>query len=351
MTVAQLALRLGGELIGPGDAVLRGVADLREAGPDELAFVANRRYRKHLGATRAGAVLVEREVSAPGVTLIRVDDPYLAFARALALFSPPRWPAPGVDDRAAVSPLASLGEGVTVEPFVFVGEGAVVGAGSWLQAGAYVGAGASLGAGCRLMPGAVVMEGCVLGARVWLNPGAVVGGEGFGFAPSREGLVKIPQVGGVVIEDDVELGANTCVDRAALGVTTVRQGAKLDNLCQVGHGATIGPHNVLVAYSGVAGSTRLGVGVTVAARSSILGHLEIGDGVTVAAHSMVAQDAPAGAKLAGVPAYDHRRWLRASREAEELPELTRALRQLQARVEAIEAQTHRPIQAETETKE
>ena len=213
MTVAQLALRLGGELIGPGDAVLRGVADLREAGPDELAFVANRRYRKHLGATRAGAVLVEREVSAPGVTLIRVDDPYLAFARALALFSPPRWPAPGVDPRAAVSPLASLGEGVTVEPFVFVGEGAVIGAGSWLQSGAYVGAGATLGAGCRLMPGAVVMEGCALGARVWLNPGAVVGGEGFGFAPSREGLVKIPQVGGVVIEDDVELGANTCVDR------------------------------------------------------------------------------------------------------------------------------------------
>lgn len=336
-TAAELASRLGGVVEGDGGRLLLGVLGLDEAGPEHLSFLSNRRYVRSLGRTRAGAVLIDRSTAAPGLTLIRCDDPYVAFARALALFHPEDRPAPGVDPRAVVAPGAVV-EGATVEAFAFVGPGAVVGPGSLVEPFAYVGPGARVGADCRLMPHSVVCAGCTVGDRVWLNPGAVVGGEGFGFAPSRSGLVKIPQVGQAVVEDDVEIGSNSCVDRAALGTTRVRRGAKLDNLVQVGHAAEVGEHNVLVAYSGVAGSTRLGRGVTLAAKAAVLGHLEVGDGVTVGAASVVHDDQPAGARVSGVPAIEHRRWLRAATGFGELPDLLRTVRALEARVAALEAE-------------
>ncbi|MCP4809850.1 MAG: UDP-3-O-(3-hydroxymyristoyl)glucosamine N-acyltransferase [Proteobacteria bacterium] len=336
-TAGELAGALGGRVEGDPDVVLTGVADLREASTSQLSFVSNTRYLKYLPASSAGAVLIGPKVRELDRTVIRVPDAYVAFAHALALFHPPSWPAGGVDERASVSPQATLGEGVTVEPFAVVRADAVVGAGSWIQSGAYVGAGATLGASCRLMPNSCVMEDCVLGDRVWLNPGAVVGGEGFGFAPGPDGLVKIPQPGRAVVEDDVEIGANSTVDRAALGETRVLRGAKLDNHVQVGHAATVGAHNVLVAYSGVAGSSTLGTGVTLAARTSVLGHLEIGDGVTVGAHSMVSRSTPAGTRLSGVPAIDHRTWLRAATALAEVPELLRQVRRLEAEVARLSA--------------
>jgi UDP-3-O-[3-hydroxymyristoyl] glucosamine N-acyltransferase len=179
------------------------------------------------------------------------------------------------------------------------------------------------------MPGAVVMDGCTLGEQVWLNPGAVVGSEGFGFVPDDDLPIKISQVGTVVIEDHVEIGANTCVDRAALGETRVGRGAKLDNLCQVGHGAHIGPANLLVAYAGVAGSSHLGRAVTLAARASVLEHLRIGDRVTVAGHSLVSKDVAAGENVSGVPARHHADWLRERAASRTLPEIVRAVQALQ----------------------
>jgi len=176
----------------------------------------------------------------------------------------------------------------------------------------------------------------VLGDRVWLNPGAVVGAEGFGFAPGPEGHTKIPQVGHVEIGDDVELGANTCVDRAALETTRVRSGAKLDNFVQVGHAADVGEHALMVAYSGVAGSTTLGRGVVLAAKAAVLGHLEIGDGVQVGVASAVTSDQPAGARVTGVPAIEHRRWLRAVKEFEQLAELQKTVRSLEQRIQELE---------------
>jgi UDP-3-O-[3-hydroxymyristoyl] glucosamine N-acyltransferase len=331
----QLAEALGGLVEGDGGAELHGIADLREAGPGQLAFLANPRYRRFLATSGAQVLLVGPEVQLEGRTLIRVSDPYLAFAQALRLFHPQPWPSAGIHPRAFVHPEARLDQGVALEPFAVVQAGAVVGEGTWLQSGAYVGAGARIGRDCRLMPNAVVMDGCALGDRVWLNPGAVVGSQGFGFAPGPEGLVKIPQPGPAIVEDDVEIGANSCVDRAALGQTRVRRGAKLDNLCQVGHAAEVGAHGVLVAYSGVAGSSRLGAGVTLAARSSVLGHLEIGDGTVVAAHSMVARDTGPGDRVSGVPARDHGSWLRSSRV--EAHQLQRELRALRKRLDELEA--------------
>lgn len=335
-SVAELALALGGVVEGEAGRALVDVRGLAEAGPEHLSFLSNRRYARALAGTRAGAVLVDRTTKAPGITLIRVDDPYLAFARALALFHPQSQPRPRVDERAWVAPDAVV-EGARVEAFAWIGPGAIVGPGTWVEATAVIGEGAVVGRDCRLMPGSVVCAGCVLGDRVWLNPGAVVGGEGFGFAPSPEGLVKIPQVGVAVIEDDVEIGANSCVDRGALTETRVRRGAKLDNLVQIGHAAEVGEHDTLVAYSGVAGSSRLGRGVVLAARATVLGHLEIGDGVTVGASSTVHDDQPAGARVTGTPAIEHRRWLRAATAFGELPELLSRMRALEARVADLEA--------------
>lgn len=336
-SAGALAAELGATVEGDAARVLRGVASLEAAGPDTLSFLANPRYRRALRDTRAGAVLVGPGVPVPaGVVALRVADPYAAFAAALALFHPPALPPPGVSPQASVHPSATV-DGATVDAFAFVGAGAVVGTGSWLQPGAVVGAGARVGRDCRLAPHAVVMDGCVLGDRVWLNPGAVVGAEGFGFAPTPAGNLKIPQVGRAVLEDDVELGAHTTVDRPALGDTLVRRGAKLDNFVQIGHAAEVGPHSLLVAYSGLAGSAKVGARTVLAARASVLGHIRLGDGVRVGVASAVHDDQPDHAAVTGVPAIPHGRWLEAAAAHSRLPELLAELRRLRTRVAALES--------------
>ncbi len=339
-TAAAVAALLGG-VLEPGegasaDTVLEDVRSLDEAGPEHLAFVANRRYVRRIAATRAGALLLGPATAACGRTAIRVPDPYLAFAEALALFHPTLPVVPGVHPSAVVDPTAEV-EGAEIGPLAVVGPGARIGPGTRLAPGAVVGVGAVVGRDCRIGAHAVVADGCQVGDRVVLNPGAVVGGDGFGFATTPEGHVKIPQVGRAVLEDDVELGACACVDRAAVGETRVARGSKVDNLVQVGHGATVGERNLLVAFSGIAGSSRLGRSVTLAAGARVLGHLEIGDGAQVGTGSTVTGDLPAGARVSGHPAFDHARWRRAALAAKDLPELLKALRRLEARVAALEA--------------
>ncbi len=333
-TAGELSAALGARLEGDPDTVLKDVRGLHDAGPGDLSFLANPRYRRFLDKSQAGAVLLRDGVPFSGMAL-RVSDPYASYARAAALFHPQAWGSPGVDSRAAVHPSAQLGEDCCIEAFAVVGPGAILGDRVWLQSHAYVGGGARVGPDSRLMPSSVVMEDCILGARVWLNPGSVVGSEGFGFAPTPTGMLKIPQVGQAILEDDVEIGANACVDRAALGETRIGHGSKFDNLVQVGHGAKLGPHNVMVAYAGIAGSSKTGVGVTLAARSTVLGHLDIGDGVIAAAHSMIAKDTASGSRVAGVPAHDHKTWLRASKSAQRSHELEREFRSLRAEVQSL----------------
>ncbi len=331
-SLAELAAELGGH-IEPAEASSRpaeivGVRGVDDAGPEHLSFVSNRRYVRRLAHTRAAAVLVDHSTPARGATVIRVDDPYLAFARALELFHPVPAPQPGVHPSAVVAPDAVV-EGVEIRALAYVGPGAVVGKGTVVHPGVHVGAGSSVGRDCVLMANAVLCDGCELGDRVVLNPGAVVGAEGFGFAPTATGHVKIPQVGRAVVESDVELGANTCVDRAALGETRVGRGTKADNLVQIGHAVRVGEHALLVAYSAIAGSTRLGRFVTLAAKTLVLGHLNIGDGAQVGAGSMVTSDVEPGGKVTGYPAFEHRSWRRAALSLRELPGVLRRLRALE----------------------
>ncbi len=337
--LGALAELLGARLVGDPNRLIDGVRGLADAGPDHISFLANRRYARQLATSEAGAVLVRQDDAVEdGPCLLHVDDPYVAFAHVLALFHPQRWPAPGVHPLACVAEDAVL-EGVHVAAFAWVGPGAVVGPGSWLETGAVVGEGARVGRRCRLMAHSVVAEGSVLGDRVWLNPGAVVGAEGFGFAPSADGPHKIPQVGGVVLGDDVELGANTCVDRAALpgAVTIVGARTKTDNLVQIGHGAQIGESVLMVAYSGVAGSAKVGDHSMLAAKAAVLPSRVLGAGVQVGVASVVHDDQPDGAQVSGIPAIPHKAWLRSAAAARHVPDLLRTVRRLEARVAALEA--------------
>jgi UDP-3-O-[3-hydroxymyristoyl] glucosamine N-acyltransferase len=284
-------------------------------------------------------VLVGPNESTEGRSVIRCEDPYLGFARVLELFHPRPTHVPGIHETAVVEsardglPSADV-NGATVLALVFVGAGAKVGAGTVLYPHSYVGTGARVGTDCVIMPGAVVADGCVIGDRVVLNPGAVVGGEGFGFVPSKRGLYKIPQTGRAVLGDDVELGSNSCVDRAAIGDTVVGNGTKIDNFVQIGHGAAVGKHCLMVSYAGVAGSATLGDGVVMAVRSMILGHLDIGDGVQVGAYGLVTEDTPAGARRSGIPAMEHHRWLQVAAAAPKLPDLAHELAVLRREVES-----------------
>lgn len=333
--LAEVAALVDGVLNGDPDHRIDAVRPLHSAGSNHLSFLSNPRYRDAAKRSSAGAILVRKGVDLGGSTTIEVGDPYLAFALVMQRLYPYEPPDPRVDPSAWVDPTATV-EGARIEAFAWVGPDAVVGPGTWVEAGAVVGAGATVGSECRLMPKSVVMDGCIVGDRVWLNPGAVIGAEGFGFAPSSEGHAKIPQVGSVNIGSDVEIGANSCVDRAALETTVIRSGAKLDNLVQVGHAAEVGSNSLMVAYSGVAGSTTLGSGVVLAAKAAVLGHLTIGDGVQVGVASAVVSDQEPFTKVTGVPAIDHRQWLRSAKEFERLSELTKTVRQLEERVRELE---------------
>ena len=335
LALSEVAALVGGTVEGDGTRVVTGMQSLEAAGPGELSFLANRRYLAAARQTEAGGVLVGPGVELSGVDCVVVSDPYRAFAQVMQHWHPSVMPDPGVDALAWVSPEAVV-DGARVEAFAWVGPGSTVGPGTWVQAGAVVGAGAVIGRDCRLMPNAVVMDGCTLGDRVWLNPGAVVGSEGFGFAPSPDGHLKIPQVGDVTLGDDVEVGANSCIDRAALDTTHVGSGAKLDNLVQVGHAAQVGPHSLMVAFSGVAGSARLGKGVVLAAKAAVLGHLSIGDGTRVGVASAVTSDVEPGEEVTGIPAIKHARWRRAATAFGDLDQLTKTVRKLEKRIAQLE---------------
>jgi len=335
VNLAELAARLGCELRGDGEVEVTGVAGIEQAGPGDVTFLANPRYAAHLRTTRAAAVILGREQEA-GLPCLVSENPYLAFARAVALVRPPSRPLPGVHPSAQVHPTAVLGPDVHVGALAVVGPGARVGARSALHPHVVLYEGVEVGEDCVLHSGVQVREGCRLGNRVVVQNGAVVGGDGFGFARDRDGHYhKFPQVGIVVIEDDVEVGALTAIDRAALGETRIGRGTKLDNLVQVGHSVTIGEDTVLAGQVGVAGSTRIGSRVTLAGQVGVAGHLTIGDGATATAQTGIPGTVEPGAVVSGSPAIENRAWLKSSAVFAKLPELQRRLRDLERKVASL----------------
>jgi UDP-3-O-[3-hydroxymyristoyl] glucosamine N-acyltransferase len=342
MRVAAIAELLGGTVVGDGTLEVKGLAPIQDAGPGLISFISNQKYVGQLKTTKASAVLVSKSVAAlggpPGTALIVLDDPYMAFALLLSHFTDkgPR-KLVGVSERAFVDPSAKLGKDVNVWPLAYVGPGAVVGDRCDLHPGSHVGEGARLGDDTILGPNAVVHHGCKVGARCFVYAGAVVGSDGFGFAPDKSGVHrKIPQVGIAVIEDDVELGANTTIDRAVFGETRIGRGTKIDNLVQVGHNASVGRGCFIVAQAGISGTARVGDGVTIAGQAGIAGHLSIGDRATIGAQAGVHSSVDAGAKMLGTPAIEGAKAKRAMAVFPRLPELKSRLRELERRLEALE---------------
>jgi UDP-3-O-[3-hydroxymyristoyl] glucosamine N-acyltransferase len=338
-TLAELARRVGGEVQGDGALRLEGVAPLEDAGPAEISFFANKKYRQAFEASRAGAVVVERDADVPpGRNLLRATSAYLAFAKISTLFHPPREAVPDVSPLAAIHPSANVHPSAEVMPLASIGADARVGARTIVFPGAHVGEGARVGEDCLLYQNVVVRERCVVGNRVILQPGCVVGSDGFGFALDMEGEgrgprhFKVPQVGIVVVEDDVELGANTCVDRATLGVTRIGRGAKIDNLVQIAHNVEVGPLSILASQVGIAGSTKLGMGVVAWGQAGVVGHITIGDRATINAQAGVGHDLEPGARVAGSPATPDVAWARNTAVFNRLTEMRRELRELRAEV-------------------
>jgi UDP-3-O-[3-hydroxymyristoyl] glucosamine N-acyltransferase len=335
LILRELAERLGCELEGDGGVDVRRVAGIESAGPGELTFLANRKYGSLLAATRASAVIVAPGVSTPLPKLVS-QNPYLTYARAVALLHPGEQAAPGIHPTASVDASATLAEGVHVGPYAVIGARARVGPRSAIHAHAVLYPGVEVGADCVIHSSVQIRERCRLGDRVIVQNGAVIGGDGFGFARDDAGRYhKIPQVGIVVIEDDVEIGALTAIDRAALAETRVGRGTKIDNLVQVGHSVTIGSDCVLAGQVGIAGSAKLGSRVTLAGQVGVVGHLEIGDGAIVTAQSGVPGDVPPGAVLSGSPVIENKTWLKSIAVFARLPELQRRVRELERRLRSL----------------
>jgi UDP-3-O-[3-hydroxymyristoyl] glucosamine N-acyltransferase len=330
MTLGELAERIGAELVAGTDAsgaVVTGVAGIETAGPQQVTFVANPKYAALARTTMAGALIVEPGFAEVSVPTLRVKNPYLAWSRAIEAFHPAPAYAAGFHKTAVVAESAKIGVRAHVGAYVVVGEGCVVGDDAVLLPHVVLYPGVTVGARFFAHAHAVVREGCVLGDDVVLQNGAVIGADGFGFAKDEGGRwVKIVQAGPAVLEDAVEVQANACVDRASVGETRVKAGAKIDNLVQVGHGSTVGENTLLCAQVGLAGSSHIGKDVILAGQVGVAGHLTIGDGAVATAQTGIPNDVAAGAVVSGYPAMDNRDWLKMVAAVRRLPELVRKMR-------------------------
>jgi UDP-3-O-[3-hydroxymyristoyl] glucosamine N-acyltransferase len=353
--LSDLAGRLDCVLEGDGEIDIVRVAGIQDAGPGDVTFIANPKYEKLLGTTRASAVILKRGVApkprsgeggpvhrsfSEGGAVLRADDPYLAFARAVRLFAPDWRPAPGVNAHAAIAAGVQLGVDVSIGAFVAVDADVSIGDRTVIFPNVTIGRGSHIGSDCVVHSNVSIRERVTIGDRVILQNGVVVGGDGYGFARRSDGThEKIPQVATVVIEDDVELGANTTVDRPAVGETRIKAGTKIDNLVQIAHGVTVGRNVLMAAQVGIAGSTEIGDGVMFGGQVGVGGHLTVGRGAIAVGQSGITNSLEPGAMVAGYPAIDSREWRRASVLFRRLPELKRRIEELEAQIQALMGHT------------
>lgn len=338
MKLKDIAEHIESRLDGDGAIEIRGVAGIEDAGPGDLTFFANPRYGAELRKTRASAVILGDQAENAPCAMLRAPHPYLAFARAVELFADHWQPAPGVHALALVGEGAVVDPTASIGPFVAVGDGARIGPRTVVCSHVSIGRHAQIGEDCVLHPHVSIRERVRVGNRVIVQDGAVIGSDGFGFASRPDGSHhKIPQIGGVTIGDDVEIGANTAIDRPAVGETRIGAGTKIDNLVQVAHGVTMGSHVLLAAQVGIAGSSTLEDAVTLAGQVGVAGHLTIGKGAVATAQTGIPNSLEAGAFVSGYPAIPNRDWLKSSAVFRKLPELRKLFADLERRIEELEA--------------
>ena len=340
----QIAAFIQGEIVGDENATVHTFAKIEEGVPGALSFLSNPKYIPYLYETNASIVLVNRDFvpeQAVKATMIKVDNAYESLARLLTLYEQSKPKHTGVHALAFVAPTAKIGKDVYIAPFAYVGDHAEVGDRTQLYPHATVGEGVKIGDDCIVYANATIYHDCRVGNRCVLHSGSVIGADGFGFAPTAEGYEKIPQIGIVVLEDDVEIGANTCVDRATMGATIVHRGVKLDNLVQVAHNDEIGSHTVMAAQVGIAGSTKVGEWCMFGGQVGIAGHIHIGDKVVFGAQSGVPSSVEANQQLIGTPPMEERPYFRAQAVFRKLPDMYRELGALRKELNELKKQLNK----------
>ncbi len=337
--LSDIAKLIGSPAPAGADIDITGLATLDEAQARELSFVGSEQYLPQLQNTKAAAVIVQKRVKLPSTwtrPALMVDDADLAIAKVLRLFAPPvPRPPQGVDAMARVESTATLGEGVSIGPFVYIGHRARIGNRVALHAGVYIGDDVIIGDDCELFPHVALRERIVLGQRVIIHAGSVLGAAGFGYRWDGKQHQKIPQIGTVIVEDDVEIGSCVCIDRAKFSTTRIGRGTKIDNLVQIGHNVQVGPHCIIVGQAGLAGSSKLGAGVVLGGQTAVRDHINIGDGAMAAACSAIAEDVEAKQIVSGMPALPHRQSLREQAALRRLPDLVVQIRKLQDELDLL----------------
>ncbi len=338
ITLKEIAAKVNGEIIGDADTILTGVATIEDAGQGDLTFLANPKYAPFIEKTKASAIICSAGTQASEKTLLWVDNPYLAYAKLVGVFSPPKKEIGTVDTRAVIGADVRLGDNVTIYPFVYVGDNCAIDDNVTIYPFCYLGEGVTVGADSLVYPHVTIREACRIGKRVIIHSGAVIGSDGFGFVKDGQRYFKIPQLGHVQIDDDVEIGACNTIDRAAIDRTWIKRGTKTDNLVQIAHNVIVGEDSLLVSQVGISGSTRLGDRVTMAGQSATTGHLKIGDDVIIGARGAAVSDVAPGQVVSGAPAIPHKTFLKSSQIFAKLPDMRKRLLALEKTVRMLESE-------------
>jgi UDP-3-O-[3-hydroxymyristoyl] glucosamine N-acyltransferase len=341
MTLAEIALFLGGIVMGADDTIINNIRSIEEANEGDITFIANKKYLKNLNITNASAILVSSQTVAEGKNLVIVADPYAAFGKLLTLFYPLEHSRSGVSSDAHIEEGAIISPGATIFPRAYIGKGATIGHGAVVYPGVFIGSNAFIGDDSILYANVTVYHSCIIGKRVILHSGVVIGADGFGFASPGKNNTKIPQVGIVQIDDDVEIGANTTIDRAAMGRTWIQRNVKIDNLVQIAHNVVIGENSAIAAQVGISGSTKLGKGVLVGGQAGMVGHINIGDGVMIAAASSVHKNIKPGQVVVGSPQVPHNEWLKIEACKLRLPRMRTTLEELVKKVDYLQTKINK----------
>ena len=337
-TAQQIASFINGEVIGNKDAEVYTFAKIEEGTPGALSFLANPKYTEYIYSTESSVVLVNKDFEPKGeikTTLIKVDNAYESLAKLMTMYEASKPKKQGISSLASISPTAKVGENCYIAPFAVIGDGCEVGDGCYIHDGVSIGDGAKIGSNCILYAHVTVYHDCRIGNNCILHSGCVIGADGFGFAPTASGYDKIPQTGIVVIEDNVEIGANTCIDRATMGSTVIHSGVKLDNLIQIAHNDEIGSHTVMAAQAGIAGSAKIGEWCMIGGQAGVSGHSKMGDRTMVGAQSGIIGNRKGGETLLGSPAMDARECIKVSAYLKRLPDLDKKIKELTKEIEAL----------------